>query len=72
MPKIEFEILRTREVTIEENATVEVEVPARTPEDEREEWVLDQLEKGKLEIPDSVWDVSDETEHVDYQEVTEL
>lgn len=70
--KIEVEILRTRKIEIEESATVEVKVPASVPEDERTDWIKQQLEDGELEVDDTEFEVSDETEEVGYDEVNEI
>lgn len=70
--KIEIEILRTRTVRIEENVTTEVDIPARVPKRDRERWAMQQLADKKLVIPDDSYEVADETEDVEYNEVNEV
>lgn len=70
--KIEVEILRTVKITRDESAVVEVDVPDHVPEEDREGWILDQLSDGNLVVPDSDYEVSDETEDAEYQEVNEV
>lgn len=72
MTMIAFEILRTRTVTFDERAEVEIQVPDSVPEDEREEWALGQLNDGKVTLDDDAFTVEDETPEVSYDEVTEL
>lgn len=67
-----FEVLRTRTITQDERAEVEIEVPDSVPEDEREDWVLGQLNDEKLKLDDDSFTVEDESTEDDYQEVTEL
>ena len=72
MMLVEVEILRTRTVEIEESAVVEVEIPDGVPEEERGDWVLEQVSEGNLEIADSEFEASDESESSDYHEVNVL
>lgn len=70
--KIEVEILRTVTITRDEAAVVEVDIPKSIPEEEREDWILDQLSEGHLKIGDERFDVNDEQESTEYQEVNEV
>lgn len=70
--QIEVEILRTVTITRDESATVEIEVPDSVPEEDRESWILDRLIDGDLVIADSEFELSDETEWPEYQEVNEV
>lgn len=73
MPKLTFEVLRSRRVTLDERIEIEVDVPARVAEEDRNEWVRDQFEEGNLKAEDSEWELaSEDEESVDYQEATEL
>lgn len=67
-----FEVLRTRTITQDERAEVEIQVPDSVPEEEREEWALGQLVEEKLKLDDDSFTVEDESTEDDYQEVTEL
>lgn len=67
-----FEVLRTRTITQDERAEVEIQVPDSVPEGEREEWALGQLVEEKLKLDDDSFTVEDESTEDDYQEVTEL
>lgn len=69
---VEVEILRTRTVTIDESAVVEIEVPDNVPEEDQEEWILEQISEGHLVVADSEFEVSDEGEDAEYQEVNKV
>lgn len=71
--KVAFEVLRTRNLVVDESVEVEVDVPDSVPEEEREEWALNQLRNDDLEIPDAEWNIEDEDEHsLSCGSVTEL
>ena len=67
--KVKVEILRRRTVEIHESAVVEVAIPASVHEQDRSHWIMSRLESGKLEVADSEFESSEETEHADYDEV---
>lgn len=68
--KMTFEVLRTRKIHVEESAVLEFEIPSSV--EDPEDWVRQQLDDEKLKVDDSAFDVSDETEDVEYDEVTEV
>lgn len=74
MTEYQFEILRSRTVEIEERIEVTIKVPNSVPEGEREDWVMEQVgaDEPALTFPDDDWEVTDETESSEYQEVTEF
>jgi hypothetical protein len=80
MPKINIEILRTVEITRDERIEVEVEVPAHllgedAEFDALENWVDAELKKTDSELTRacvSSWDIDDESESVEINEVTNL
>jgi hypothetical protein len=69
---VEVEILRTRTVTIDESAVVEIDVPDSVPEEDQEDWILEQISEGHLTVADSEFEVSDETEDSEYQEINKV
>lgn len=69
---VEVEILRTRTVTIDESAVVEIEVPDSVPEEDQEDWALEQISEGHLAVADSEFEASDETENSEYQEINKV
>lgn len=82
MPKVELEIMRTVTVTREESVIVEVDVPKRVLADGDETcWVIEQLDKNITPKDKSVllkaigemsWDVNDEDESFEIDDVTNL
>lgn len=69
---VEVEILRTRTVTIDESAVAEIDVPDNVPEEGQEDWILEQISEGHLTVADSEFEISDETEDSEYQEINKV
>ncbi len=84
MPSIEVEILRTVTVTREENTTVELNVPKTVIDDGEElDWIDQVMEKDLRDmtpmekaahraLTGAEWDIADEDESVQYDEVNNL
>lgn len=67
-----FEVLATRTVESSIRAEVTFKVPNSVKEEDREDWVLGQLNEGKLTIADEEWSLDDEDTSDEFQEVTEM
>lgn len=74
MPKVEVEILRTRTVTIEESAVVELNVPAYVIKDEEVMDWIENLDSSSSEAKaiDAAMVTNDEDESIEYDEAIVL
>lgn len=80
MPKVNLEILRTVEISRDERIEVEVEVPEHLLGEDAdlyalENWVEEELKKTGSDLTQACvgnWDLDDETETVEINEVTNL
>lgn len=71
--KIQIEVLRTRTVTIDESATVEVEVPNHlTDPTDQAQYIHGELSDNRMKLDDSVFEASSENTDNEYHEVTVL
>ncbi|MER6605665.1 hypothetical protein ABT282_07065 [Streptomyces sp. NPDC000927] len=75
MPKVEVEIMRTRRVTIDESAVVELDVPQKVIDDDSVlEWVEEKFEQGNhgknaafLKVVNDAMDHNSEDEEIDWE-----
>jgi hypothetical protein len=77
MPMAEIEILRTVEITRDESAILQLDVPQHILDDPDElyDWVEEEMNKPDSEVRqavDAVWETTDENESIEYNEVNNL